>query len=106
MRILPFALLSEAVAYLPAELCFRDLRNSLLLQDSQQSFARLAFTIAYFLVAPCAYFLARSTQAMTAFSRLIVLSRRARSDLWTVIAGIAAVATLALGVITYIYPRK
>ena len=73
---------------------------------SDHSMASWALRIGFLLIAVCSYLFIRSTHAIRAFSRLVVLVRPPRRNIWTAIAGVSAIATLCLSLVSYLFPRR
>lgn len=97
LRSLPMVLAGGAVTFLLAGFFFHSRRHGMELWTLR---------ISFLLIALCSYLFIRSTHAIRAFSRLVVLARRARSSIWTIVAGITAIATLCLSVAAYFFPRQ
>jgi hypothetical protein len=96
LRSVPIALSGGAITFFVAGLFFHPTRHFMALWDLR---------VGFLLIALCSYLFVRSTYAIRTFSRLVVLARRRRSNMWTVVAGISAIATLFLGLIAYLFPR-
>jgi len=96
LRSLPIALTGGAVTFLVAGLFFHSRRHAMELWT---------FRVSFLLIALCSYLFIRSTHAVRAFSRLVVLARRPHSNVWTIIAGVTAIASLCLGIAAYFFPR-
>lgn len=96
LRSLPIALCGGAITLLVAGFFFHSRHHAMELWT---------FRISFLLIAVCSYLFIRSTHAIRAFSRLVVLARRPHGNIWTVIAGVTAIGTLVLGLVAYFFPR-
>jgi hypothetical protein len=97
LRSLPMVLTGGAVTFFLAGFIFHSRRHAMELWTLRFSFL---------LIVLCIYLFIRSTHAIRAFSRLVVLARRPHSNVWTVVAGITAIAGLCLSVAAYFFPRQ